>query len=221
MRNWIVGLAALAFANSAWAFGSTTVRLKMGDTHESVAKLTGMEGDPLAKEPVEYEESGNGKYDDFFRKAAVLRAGLVVSNEFANVLTKNIKAFARSSMAADEIAKSQENLTDEKALAVLKAQKSKITADQLKFLASAGANTAQLIVYLNESAKAAPALAQTGKDLTQSVKSDFTGFSAMKAPGVTAGLGKSVDNVNSAAQSIPDLVKTLTRLSQGIAAING
>lgn len=228
MKNWIVAVAALVVFSTGCA--SQKAQLRMGDTHASLANLTGLDGDPLAKQPVEYEVTGKANYDKFFKDAAVFRAGLVVSNSFAETLTTNVKNYARSYMASGAVSEEAkkiagstpaEKLSDDQALAVLKAAKTSLQIDQLKYLASSGANALQLGVYLTESVKSAKDLVVTGKDLTQKVKTDFTGMDMTKAAGVTSALAGSVDNLNEGAQKAPELAKTLTRLGQGLAAIGG
>jgi hypothetical protein len=227
-KTWIAVAAACLLIGVGCS--STKYRLKMGDMHESLANLTGLEGDPLEKEPVEFEETGKPKYDEFLRSAAHIRAGLIVSNALVEALTTNVKSFARSyaaSRVADENVKEligetpAEEMTEDQALAVLKLQKKRgeLNDDVLEFATRSAANAGQTVLYLTETASSAVTLAKTGGELSQSVQNDFTGIDVAKAPAVAEGITTAVGNLKDAGEEAPELAKRLARLGEGLKSL--
>ena len=219
-------LAVLA----AVACTSSRGRIKMGELHAALANASGLEGDPLDKTPVEFDQTGKPEYDQFFVEAAKVQAGLVVSNALVEALTKNVKAYAMSYVAANAAdasvqqllnGRTAEQMGPEEAIAVLKLKKAKsgLSADEGKYALRTGANTLQTALYMKESVVSTKGLAEKGQTLSGKVKSDFTGLDATKAPGVASALTSSVNNLTQAATTVPDIARQLTRLAEGLASL--
>ena len=207
--------------------GATTQRVRMDSMNRVIGNLSGFEGDPLEKEPVEYMQTGKGNYDQFFSSAAEMHAGIVVSTALSDSLTTNLKKYARSyaaSKAADENVKAivgdtkPEDLTEDQSFALLnlKKKQGELSDDEKKFATRSVANTAQTTLYLGKTGDQAATLISTGSALSQSVRTDFTGMDAVKVPAVTKGLSGSLDNVKEASVKAPPLAKTLSRLGEGL-----
>jgi hypothetical protein len=202
----------------------------MGDLHASLAKSTGLEGDPLDKTTVEYEQTGKAEYDQFFVDAAKTQAGLVVSNALVEALTKNIKSFAMSYAAANATDESvrlllagrtPDKINADESLALLKLKKTHggLSNDESKYALRTGANTLQTATYLAESVKGTQGLIEKGRSLSGKVQNDFTGLDAVKGPGVATALTASVNNLTGAITTAPDVAKQLVRLGQGLMSL--
>jgi hypothetical protein len=170
------------------------------------------------------------KYDLFFVDAAKIQAGLVVSNALVEALTKNIKGYAMSYAAANATdenvrlllaGRAPEALNAYESLAMLKLQKahSGLSDDESKYALRTGANTLQTALYMRESVKAAIGLVAQGRELSGTVRTDFTGLDARKVPGVTTAMATSVDNLNGAITTAPEIAKQLYRLGEGLASL--
>ena len=221
---------AFAIVATSFACASAKARVKMGELNSALAQSTGLDGDPLEATPVEYEQTGKPEYDQFFQSSARLQAGLVVSNALVDALTKNLKSYAMSYVAANATddsvkqllaGRTADSLTADEALAVLKLQKTHggLSDDESKFAARTGANTLQTGLYMGESVKATQTLIDTGKTLSGKVKTDFVGLDATKAPGVASALSSTATNLSGAATSAPLLAKQLIRLGEGISSL--
>jgi hypothetical protein len=154
----------------------------------------------------------------------------VVSNALVEALTKNVKAFAMSYVAANAAdaavqdllkGRQAEQLTDAESLAVLKLKKAHggLSSDESKYALRTGANTVQTALYLGESAKGTKELAEKGQQLSGRVQSDFAGLDAPKAPGVASALTSSVNNLTQAATTLPGIAKQLARLGEGLQSL--
>jgi len=228
MKRLLV-LSAVGVLGIAW--GSTQRgRVKMGELHASLAQSTGLDGDPLDKTPVEFEQIGKPDYDQFFVESARVQAGLVVSNALVESLTKNVKAFAMSFAAANATdanikkllnGQSTDQIGVDEAFALLKLKKARtgLSQDEVKYAARTGANTLQTAVYLRESVVGTKAVIEKGQSLSGRVKTDFTGFDMAKAPGVTSALTTSLNNLGESVKTAPEIAKQLTRLAQGLQAL--
>jgi hypothetical protein len=210
--------------------GITTQRVKMADVSGGMGKLTCLKSDPLEKEKVEYVTSGKPNYDEVSRSAAEIKAGMVVSNSFADSLTTDLKGYARSyaaSQAADEsvkeiVGKSKpEELTNEKALALmaLKKKRGQLSADEASFALNAATDAVAVVSFLGVSVSQAKPLIAKASGLSQSVKADFTGAEAVKAPVVAKSLQSSTKSLREATEKGPELAKTLARLAQGLKSL--
>ena len=205
-------------------------RLQMGGLHSEIARLSGLEGDPLEKTPVEYDSTGKPEYDDFFKNAAVVNAELIVSNALVEVLTKNLKSFARSQVAsgaADDSLKallnghSADEMDADEAVAVLKlqSQRGKLGADVKEYAGKTAGSTLEAGNYLVGSVVTTKGLAEKGKALGARVQSDFTGLDAPKVPGITSALATSAGNLTQATTTAPAVAKQLLRLAQGLMSL--
>lgn len=223
-------LLTLVLGTSLFACSSSRGRLKMGELHSSLAQLSGLEGDPLDKTPVEFEQTGKPEYDEFFLESAKVQAGLVVSNALTEAMTKNIKNYAVSFVASnandDNVkqllggrAADQLNLDESLAALKLQKQQGKLSADEAKYAVSSAANAAQVVLYMKESVTGTKALAEKGKALSGKVQSDFTGLDATKAPGISTALGTSVNNLAQAANTAPEVARQLARLAEGLQSL--
>jgi hypothetical protein len=223
-------LLFIALAASMIACSSSRGRLKMGQLNASLAQLTGLEGDPLDKTPVEFEQTGKPEYDEFFVESAKVQAGLVVSNALTEAMTKNIKGYAISFVASnannDNVkqllggrAANQLSVDESLAALKLKKQQGKLSDDETKFAVSSAVNAVQVALYMKESVASTQSLAEKGKALSGKVQSDFTGLEATKAPGIATALGTSVNNLAQAASTAPEVVKQLARLAEGLKSL--
>jgi hypothetical protein len=227
----LLGLSATGFglpALPANPVGSTTTqRVKLADIRGGMGKLTSLKNDPLEKEKVEYVTSGKPNYDEVSRSAAEIKAGMIVSNSFADSLTSDLKGYARSyaaSQAADAnvkeiVGKSKpDELTDEQAIALLslKKKRGELSSDETHFAANAATDAAAVAAFLGVSVSQAKPLAAKATALTQSVNSDFTGAEAIKAPLVAKSMQTSTKSLTEATVKGPELAKTLTRLAQAL-----
>jgi hypothetical protein len=199
----------------------------MADVRGDMGKLTCLKSDPLEKEKVEYVVSGKSNYDEVNRSAAEMRAGMIVSNSYADALTTDLKGYARSyaaSKATDDnvkeiLGKSKpEEISDEQAVALLalKKKRGQLSADEASFALNAAADAAVVATFVGVSASQAKPLAAKATTLTQSVNTDFAGAEAVKAPLVAKGLDTSTKSLKEAAVKGPELAKTLARLAQGL-----
>ena len=229
MRSRSSLLLALA-ALSLTACASSRGRLKMGALNAAISQSTGLDGDPLETTPVEYEQTGKPEYDSFFLRAAEIRASLVVANALVDALTTNVKNYAISyaaANAADEGVKALvggrplDQLSADDAIALLTSQKTRgqLSEDERNYAKRTGANTLQTALYLGTAVKSTQDLIALGRDLSPKVKSDFAGLDATKAPGVASAITGSVDNLQSAATTLPDIAKKLTRLGEGLSSL--
>lgn len=181
-----------------------------------------MEVDPLEKEIVEFQQTGKPQYDEFFLSTAKVRAALVVSNKFAEVMTGNIKGYlhdriavqALDKMSEEELFKSLTQVAKEDA----KEKGDAIRAEARAKLVKSAASAAGLGVYLVAAAGETVKLISTGKDLSQKVPTDFVGMDAPKAPSVVQGLTGSVNNLVEAGKTLPEVAKRITRLGMGLKA---
>jgi hypothetical protein len=223
----IAGLLLLAATACATA---STNRVRMGELNSVLSHLSGLEGDPLEKEPVEYQQVGKADYDRFFKDSSTVRANLVVADALSEALSKNVKNYARSyaaAGAADENVKEivgdtkPDQLSDEQSIALLRLKKKRneLSGDELKFAASSGANAVQVALYLVGTTLTTRQLAEQGKDLSGKVPTSFTGMEALKAPAATSGLSTSIDNLTRASTRIPDVAQKLTRLGEGLRSL--
>jgi hypothetical protein len=229
MRSrWTLVFAFVALSLTACA--SSRGRMKMGDLNAAIANATGLDGDPLEKTPVEYEQVGLPEYDNFFVQAATIQAGVVVSSALLDALTTNLKTYAiayAAAHAAEEGVKSLVNgrpldqITGEEALTLVMHQKTlgQLTDDEVNFAKRTAANTAQTALYLVASVKSTVDLINTGRSLSSKVTTDFTGLKAGKAPAVASALTTSVDNLSGAATTLPDIAKKLARIGEGLSSL--
>lgn len=210
--------------------GARVYELRMGDMHADIARMTGLEGDPLEKNKVRFVVTGKQKYDDFFKTAAYTRAGMVVAQALQLSATKNMKKYARSYVSAQAVDQGvkdilgdakPEEMTDEQAFAImrLKKQRGQLSADELNYFVQTSANLTQTALYLDVSVRNAGPMVESGSHLVSTVRSDFTGVEARRIPSVLAGLNESLGQVNASVAATPAMVKELVRLGQGIASI--
>jgi hypothetical protein len=226
----VFGLGAL-LAAAGCATGTSTQQVKMGEIDRAIGGLTGLPGDPLEKEKVEYLVVGKPKYDQFFKSSAEMRAGFVVSEVLSQTLTTNLKSYARSyaaSKAADESVKQivgttpLDQLSEDQSIALLRLKKEKesLSAEEKLFLASSVGNTAHTVSYLARTSTEAQSLVSAADSLSRSLKDDFTGLDAGKVPLVSKGITTSVDNVQNASSKSVELAKNLTRLGEGLKSLS-
>jgi len=221
----VVSLAVTGFGLPS--MGASTNRVKMEDVRGDLGKLTALKEDPLDKEKVEYVTSGKSNYDEVSKSSAHIRAGMIVSNSYANALTSDLKGYARSyaaSKAADENVKGivgsskPEALSDDQAVALLKLKKKQgqLSGDEKAFAANAVVDSAVVVSYLHTTATKAQPLAAKAASLTHTVNSDFAGTEAIKAPIVAKSLTGSAAQMKEAAVKAPELAKSLTRLAMSL-----
>lgn len=227
-----ISLAASCAVALAIPFASyaETRRITKSDVAPAFGGVTILQDDPLEKEKVEYPVTGKGNYDEFFRSSAQLHAGMIISQSATDSLTTNLKKYARSyaaSKATDQNVKNivgdskPQDLKDDQALALLNLKKKngELTSEETAFAGKSVASAAVLTAFLAKTPGQANDLTTQGTALTKSVPSDFSGFNAMKAPGVTAGLNQSLTNVKGASAKAPELAKSLARLSEGLQSL--
>jgi hypothetical protein len=206
-----------------------TQAVEMEEMHRQIGDLTGVP-DPFAKQPVEYPTTGKSDYDSFFKLAAEVRGGLVVSETLSETLTTNLKRFARSYAAAratDEAVRlivgdtSLDQLSEAQSVALLalKKKRRELSQEEATFAGSSVANTGQMVIYLNRTADTARGLTDQGTSLSKSVKEDFAGDDMVKAPKVARGLSRSLEHLREASVKAPQIAKTLTRLGESLRAL--
>ncbi len=194
-------------------------RIKMVDLHTVIGSFT-MEGDdPLEKEKVEYLSTGKVQYDDFFRSAAQMRAGIIVSQVFADSLSSNLKKYARSHMAAEQADENAEDISDEQAVEILQEKRSELKKEEMTFLSNSVASAALLTAYLEKVASDSVSLAEQGAALSTSAKSDFTGRDAVRLPAVVDGVKESQENLQDVSIKAPELAETIARLSAAVSTM--
>lgn len=209
---------------------TSTRRVAMNDLDTSIAKLTGLEPSPLSTTAVEYVVTGKPKYDQFFKSSAEVRATFVVSQALSEVLTENLKKYARSYVAIDGTDRSvkaligktaPEHLTVEQsqALLVLKKKRGKLSAEEKTFAINSVANTTQTVQYLGKTATTAKSLADSASSLSRSITTDFSGVEASKTPQVTEAVKTSVNNLREAPATAEQLAKTLARLEESLRSL--
>lgn len=199
----------------------------MKGTFGEVALLT---NDPLDKQKVEWKATGKGNYDDFFEKAALMDAGMIVSQSFTEALTTNLKGYARSfaaEKATDESVKAivgetpPDKLTEDQSVALLalKKKQDKLNGEETAFVAKSLVSAAVVGTFLSKVPGDSKTLAQTGAGLVQSVPSDFKGLNAVKAPLVTSSLKEAGTHLQDAGTRAPELGKGLARLVEGLKSL--
>jgi hypothetical protein len=224
-----LGMGLLLLSASACVTASTN-RVHMSMLNSALAQLSGIEGDPLAKEPVEYQQVGKSDYDQFFRDSSTVRANLVVADAYSDSLSKNVKRYAQSYAAAhatDDAVKEitgdtkPDQLSDQQSIAILqlKKKRNELSNDELKYAASSGANAVMAGAYIASTASTTKQLTEQGKDLGARVPTAFTGMEAVKAPAASAGVTTSMDNLGKASARIPDVAQKLTRLGEGLRSL--
>jgi len=198
--------------------GVKAVRLKMSDMQSQMGAISGLRADPLLAERVEFLVTDNNRYDKFFKDAAVMRAGLVVSTAVIETMTKNLKGLARTYVAAGSLSEDASDLPDS-VFAQLKAKRAELSGDLVTFIKGSIINVQQVVRYLQASVSATSSLISEGKGLSGTVKTDFVGKNAIKAPKVAQGLVSSLDNLAGFVGKAPQLLKVLTRLLAGVSSI--
>ncbi|HYD42383.1 MAG TPA: hypothetical protein VEB43_16260 [Anaeromyxobacter sp.] len=224
----IVCAALFAVPMVASAAGTRVTLAGMkGDFGDVVAQLA---GDPLEKKKVEWKPTGKGNYDQFLERAALIDAGLVVSEAFTQALTDNLKGYARSfaaEKATDEAVKEivadtpPEKLSEQQSVALLtlKKKQEKLNGEETAFVAKSLLSAAVVTTFLAKVPNDSKALAQTGAGLVQTVPSDFKGLQAVKAPIVTASLKEAGSHLQDAGTRAPEIAKGLARLVEGLKSL--
>lgn len=223
----IVCAALLAVPMVASAAGTRVTLAGMKGTFGEVALLT---TDPLEKKKVEWKPTGKSNYDEFLERAALMDAGMIVSEAFTQALTDNLKGYARSfaaEKATDQEVKRivgdtpPEKLSEEQSVALLtlKKQQEKLNGDETAFVAKSLLSAAVVGTFLSKVPDDSKALAKTGAGLVQTVPSDFKGLQAVKAPIVTASLKEAGSHLQEAGTRAPEVAKGLARLVAGLTSL--
>lgn len=221
--------AAMLVAPMA-ASAAPVQRITLASMRGSFGDVALLTTDPLEQQKVEWKATGKGNYDDFFEKAALMDAGMIVSSSFTEALTTNVKGYARSfaaEKATDESVKaivgdaSPEKLTEEQSIALLalKKKQEKLNGEETAFVAKSLLSAAVVGTFLAKVPDGSKALGQTGAGLVQSVPQDFKGLNALKAPIVTASLNESGKHLQEASTRAPEIAKGLTRLVEGLKSL--
>lgn len=191
------------------------------------ASASGMKEDPVVKASVTYPVVGNAKYDEFFKKSAEVKGSMVASRAFATATMENMKATARSAAAKgaldDSIKevvgdKPDSNWTAEETAAIIKLERKRgaVAADQLSGIGQSAASITGLAAFLAKVPITSKDLASQGSGLAGSVRQDFTGPQAAKAPEISAALNDSAVALREAGEAAPATAKELTRLGNAI-----
>ncbi|MGC4000875.1 MAG: hypothetical protein QM767_26840 [Anaeromyxobacter sp.] len=186
--------------------------------------------DPLASKKVEWQPTGKARYDQFLQDAAFMDAGMIVSQATTDTLTTSLKGYARNiaaSGAMKDAAKEivgdtpPDQLSEEQSLALLALKKkmASLSEEELAFATKGAASATVVGGFLAKVPETSTQLVEQGSSLSQSVSKDFTGFDAMKVPGVGAALALSGVHVKDAAERAPELAKAITRLAQGLGSL--
>jgi|GEM_PF-3024585 len=219
-------LLAVPMAASA----ASAQRITLAGMKGSFGEVALLTTDPLEKQKVEWKATGKGNYDEFFERAALMDAGMVVSQAFTEALTTNLKGYARSfaaEKATDEAVKEivgdtpPEKLSDEQSVALLalKKKQDKLNGEETTFVAKSLLSAAVVGSFLAKVPDDSKALAQTGAGLVQSVPSDFKGLQAVKAPIVTASLREAGSHLQDASTRAPEIAKGLARLVEALKSL--
>ncbi len=223
----VVCAALLAAPVVASAAGTRVTMAGMKGTFGEVALLT---TDPLEKKKVEWKPTGKGNYDDFLERAALMDAGMVVSEAFTQALTDNLKGYARSfaaEKATDQAVKEivgdtpPEQLSEDQSIALLalKKKQEQLNGEETAFVGKSLLSAAVVGTFLSKVPDDSKTLAKNGAGLLQTVPSDFRGLQAIKAPIVTASLKEAGTHLQDAGTRAPEIAKGLTRLVEGLKSL--
>ena len=206
--------------------------LSLSDIDPNLTVLSKTELDPFFKQKLEYQVAGVAKYDKFFKSSAITYGGLLVGKNAATTTSATLKGYARS-MAAKAATDANvkeivgdtppDKITTEQSIALLKLKKKRgeLSEDETKYFISSAANLGLIAVALNASIQNAASLADTGKELSGSAKDDFTGFNAMKLPGVISGITNSATQLAQVPSEGIGLAKELTIMIQAMQMLSG
>jgi hypothetical protein len=228
--NTISRLVCVALVAAPMAASAASQRVTLSTVKGTFGEVNLLSVDPLEKTKVEWKATGKGNYDDFFEKAARLDAGIIISQACTEAVSTNVKSYARSFAAAKatdagvkEIVgdTAPDKLSDDQAMALLalKKKKESLSGEESAFVGKALLSGAIVTVYLAKVPDESKALAATGAGLIQSVPSDFSGLNALKGPAVAASLKESTNHLQDAAVRAPEIAKGLTRLLEGLKAL--
>jgi hypothetical protein len=234
MYKKLVWILALPLVPYLFGFGLPGTSSKQQVTMSSLdplfgaaAAVSGMKDDPVAKANVTYPITNVGKYDDFFKKSAEIRASLIASQAFTTATMVNMKATARSASAKSELGNSIKEVVGDKpdgewsiedTATILKLQKKKgeVTTEQLKGIGQSVATIGGMSAFLAKLPIASKDLGTQAKDLAGSVSTDFSGLAVTKVPEVTQALNDSRDSLTKAGEQSVVTGKELSRLGYAI-----
>ena len=222
-----LGLAALGFSPAA-AQGERV--LTLADISSDLNRLVG--GTPLdfvAAAGITYGVTGKPSYDDFFRNSAVSYGGFMIGQKLSDNATTNLKRYARSKMAVAELQSEIQEITQgadtsewttEQSFAVLAAAKKKdqLSGEEQQYLVVTAANIAATIPVVRASIASSTQLTGDAPGLASGARD---AFGMMKAPGIARNVRQSGNRVKSIPTEGPELVESLTVLSQGLSMIVG
>jgi len=182
-------------------------------------------GASLQFEGIEYKVIGEQKFDDFFKESAKIKGVIKVADIFSTNTTESLKKTAMDIAANDELKESVNSLvknkpraewTLEELIAVTKLgiQRKKVSTEVLKGYVGTGLQLGTVIVSLNKAVTIIPNLLSTGQELSSATSS----LKPTTSPAAVSGLASSMENLKSAAENAPNMIKSLTVMSQAFAA---
>jgi len=225
-------LAAMLFcAQSAISEGKKTaaqpkkgeVAITVTDVNPLLSGFTGTELDPFVETPLFFMKVDMPAYDSFFFDSAKLYGSTVISK---NLTLKTNETFKKWAVAAsgNEAFKADvktiigdaapEAMTYDNAVSIMKILKAKkaFSDDQKRYMNNAVINLGLASKALVDATKAGAGLPDQGKQLSGTIKADFTGAKALKVPSVTSGLSASTTNVTEALKNSPTILSEMSSL---------
>jgi hypothetical protein len=190
------------------------------------------EYDVLSANPITYEQVGDREFNDFFFQSARTSGTLKVSRRLVDKVASNLVGLAKSSAAAGELSSAEEMLAKDPdaaakaALASLQKQKSKLGDQQRDSLLRMVVALSGTGLALNDAVKAAPALANSGQNLTKVANPDALrsrygmNFGALaQIPAIVGGTTQSLDSLAQVTKDGPALAKNIAVLTAGLVSL--
>lgn len=194
--------------------------LSMGDIEPGLAKF------PIVFEGVQYEQIEEQPFDDFFRSAAKLNGLSELSVLVSDQATTQLKNYARSKYADEELRKSIDELTGntppedwtvDQAFAVeqLAKERKKISGEESQYFVTTGGAIIILAGSIAKGVESSGDLLKQGSQLLQKAQSlpgskTIAGVSATKT---------SIENLEKFTNNAPLLVKQLYALATGFQSL--
>ena len=206
------------------------VALTVTDVNSLLSGFAGTELDPFIENPLYYMKVEMPAYDSFFFDSAKLYGSTVVSKNLTLITNEAFKSWAIAA-AGNETFKADvktvigdaapETMSYDNAVSIMKILKEKnaLSAEQKGYMTNAVINLGLVSKALVDATKAGAELPDQGKKLSGTVKADFTGTKAMKAPSVTSGLSASTTNVTEALKNSPTLLSEMTLLLDALGSL--